>query len=168
MNDQVESSLVIERTYKATQEELWDLWTTKDGFESWWGPVGFRADVRCIEARLDGLLHYAMVAATSEMIAAMERMGQPSSTECRGSFSQFHPHDRLELTQVIDFMPGVAPYDSKIRVDFIPAGEGGVRMIVTSSQMHDAQTTKMQQMGLASQLTKLDERFEKSRERRAK
>ena len=34
--------VVIERTYRAEVNELWDLWTTKDGFESWWGPQGFR------------------------------------------------------------------------------------------------------------------------------
>jgi hypothetical protein len=36
---------------RCTTPELWKLWTTKDGFESWWGPEGFRADVHTIEAR---------------------------------------------------------------------------------------------------------------------
>ena len=26
--------------FKATLEEVWELWTTKDGIESWWGPEG--------------------------------------------------------------------------------------------------------------------------------
>jgi uncharacterized protein YndB with AHSA1/START domain len=151
--------MVIERTYKAEPEELWALWTTKDGFESWWGPEDFRADVHRIEARLDGALHYDMVADTPEMVAAMKDMGQPSSTACRGSFSEFNPHERLVLTQVIDFVPGVQPYDSRMEVDFIPAAEGQVRMVVTLSQMHDAQTTEMQQQGFVSQLSKLDRRF---------
>ena len=43
--------VVIERTYRATVEELWELWTTKEGLESWWGPAGFRTDVHAIEAR---------------------------------------------------------------------------------------------------------------------
>lgn len=159
MKDQIEASTVIERTYKAEPEELWALWTTKDGFESWWGPENFRADVHRIEGRLDGALHYDMVADTPEMVAAMKDMGQPSSTACRGSFSEFRPHERLVLTQVIDFLPGVEPYDSRIEVDFIPASEGHVRMIVTLSQMHDAQTSKMQQAGFVSQLSKLDRRY---------
>ena len=45
MTDQIQSSIVIERTYAAQPQELWSLWTTKDGFQSWWGPEGFRADV---------------------------------------------------------------------------------------------------------------------------
>ena len=34
------SKFVIERTYRASVDELWDLWTTKEGFESWWPPEG--------------------------------------------------------------------------------------------------------------------------------
>jgi uncharacterized protein YndB with AHSA1/START domain len=159
MSDHIQSALVVERTYTADLEALWALWTTKDGFQSWWGPEGFRADVHVLDARLNGALHYDMVAATPEMVATMERMGQPSSTPCRGAFTGFEPHQRLVLTQVIDFLPGVAPYDSVIEVDFLPQGDGRVRMVVTLSRMHDAQFTNMQRMGFASQLTKLDRRF---------
>ena len=31
---------VMERTYRASVDELWELWTTKEGFESWWPPEG--------------------------------------------------------------------------------------------------------------------------------
>ena len=159
MNSQVESSVVIERTYKADVEELWALWTTKTGFESWWGPQDFRADVHTLEARLGGTLHYDMVADTPAMIAAMKNMGQPASHPCRGAFTEFMPHERLVLTQIIDFLPGVEPYDSTMVVDFFPASEGRVRMVVTLNQMHDAQFTKMQEQGFTSQLSKLDRRY---------
>ena len=159
MNSQIESSIVIERAYEADVEELWDLWTTKDGFESWWGPQDFRADVHRIEARLGGTLHYDMVANTPAMIAAMKNMGQPASHPCRGSFTEFRPHERLVLTQLIDFLPGVEPYDSTMVVDFFPVAEGRVRMVVTLSQMHNAQFTQMQKQGFTSQLSKLDRRY---------
>jgi hypothetical protein len=32
-NTSASSKVVIERTYRARAEELWDLWTTKDGNE---------------------------------------------------------------------------------------------------------------------------------------
>lgn len=159
MTDRIESSIVIERSYKAELEDIWALWTTKEGFESWWGPEGFRADVHRIEARMDGALHYDMVADTPEMIAAMKDMGEPGSTACSGRFSEFRPQQRIALSQIIDFLPGVEPYDSLIEVDFIPAPDGQVRMIVTLHQMHDAQTTNMQQQGFMSQLSKLDRRM---------
>ena len=74
MNSRIESSLVIERAYQADVEDLWALWTTRDGFESWWGPQGFRADVHLIEARPGGSLHYDMVADTPAMITAKTQL----------------------------------------------------------------------------------------------
>lgn len=71
-----ESKIVLERTYRARVEDVWDLWTTKEGFESWWGPEGFRVEVHALEARAGGTLHYDMIADSSEMIAAMKQMGQ--------------------------------------------------------------------------------------------
>src|SRR5262249_2250295 len=78
--------VVIERTYKAHVDEVWDLWTTKVGFESWWGPQGFRVEVHALEARVGGALRYEMIAHAPEQIEAMKKMGQPVSHETRGRF----------------------------------------------------------------------------------
>jgi uncharacterized protein YndB with AHSA1/START domain len=152
-------NLVIERTYKARVEELWGLWTTKDGFESWWGPQGFRVEVKALEAKLGGLLHYDMIADAPEMVEQMKKMGEPLSHETRGTFSEFKPHQRLALTHIIDFLPGVKPYDSTMVLELFPSGSS-VRMVVTLSPMHDARFTQMQLEGFTSQLTKLDKRFQ--------
>ncbi len=149
---------VIERTYRARVEELWQLWTTKEGFESWWGPEGFRVKVHTLEERPGGALHYDMIADTPEMIAAMKQMGRPSSHEAKARFSEFRPHQRLVIKHVIDFLPGVEPYESTIVAEFFPAGDS-VRMLVTLEPMHDVEFTKMTTMGFTSQLTKLDRRF---------
>jgi uncharacterized protein YndB with AHSA1/START domain len=153
------AGIVVERSYSAGVEELWDLWTTKEGFESWWGPQDFRADVRQLDARLGGALHYDMVADTPSMIAAMAEMGRPPSHETRGTFTEFKPYERLVVTHVIDFLPGVKPYDSTMEVEFILAADGKVRMVVTLSPMHDDQFTGMQLEGFTSQLSKLDRRY---------
>jgi hypothetical protein len=102
-----------------------------------------------------------MIADAPEMIAAMKQMDRPSSHETRGTFSEMKPHERLAITHVIDFLPGVKPYDSTIVVEFFPAGES-VRMVVTLDPMHDEEFTKMQTMGFTSQLTKLDKPFGKA------
>jgi uncharacterized protein YndB with AHSA1/START domain len=152
------SKVVLERTYRARVEELWRLWTTKEGFESWWGPEGFRAEVHTLNARIGGILHYDMIADAPEMIAAMKRMGRPSSHEARARFTEFRPFERVAITSAIDFLPGVKPYESTIGVDFFSSGES-VRMVVTLDPMHDQEFTKMSTMGFTSQLTKLDRRF---------
>jgi uncharacterized protein YndB with AHSA1/START domain len=150
--------IVIERTYRAEVTELWELWTTKQGFESWWGPDGFRVEVRALEARPGGALHYDMIAASPEMIAAMKQMGRPTSHEGRARFTEFRPHDRLAITSVVDFVPGVIPYESTIVAEFFPLGET-VRMVVTLDPMHNEEFTKMQTDGFKSQLSKLDKRY---------
>jgi uncharacterized protein YndB with AHSA1/START domain len=150
--------LVVERTYKARVGELWDLWTTKDGFESWWAPEGFRVDVHRLEAKMGGAVHYTMIADSAEMLAAMRQMGRPSSTESRATFTLFQPQTRLALTHRIDFLPGVPAYDSTMAVEFFPTGDR-VRMAITLDPMHDEAMTRMSAMGLNSQLSKLDRRF---------
>lgn len=158
MTQSTQSKIVIERTYRAPLEELWALWTTKDGFESWWGPEGFRAEVHTLEARVGGALHYDMIADAPEMVAAMTQMGRPTSHPTHARFSELRPHERLAITSVIDFLPGVATYESTIGVDFVPAG-ASVRMIVTLDPMHSEEITRMSQQGFTSQLTKLDQRY---------
>lgn len=150
--------VVVERTYRATLEELWDLWTTKAGFESWWGPDGFRVEVHALEPRAGGALVYDMIADAPEMIAAMERMGQPRSHATRGTFGEYRPHARLTLVHVIDFIDGVEPYENTIAVDFHAAGDHA-RMVVTIQPHRDPHWTKMSREGFASQLTKLDRRY---------
>jgi uncharacterized protein YndB with AHSA1/START domain len=152
------AKVVIERTYRAKVQDVWALWTTKDGFESWWGPQGFRADVHELDARTGGTLRYDMVADAPEMIAEMKRMGQPTSHPTHSRFTEVKPHSRLVLTNVIDFLPGVATYESNIAVDFAATGDR-VRMVVTLDAMHSDEFTKMQEEGFTSQLTKLDPRF---------
>src|SRR5262245_41181801 len=153
--------VVIERTYGATIAELWDLWDTTEGFESWWGPDGFRVEVHTLEARSGGRLHYSMIAEAPEQIAAMKQMGRSVSHETRGRFTEFRLHEQLAITHVIDFLPGVPAYDNRIAVDFFPKGEH-VRMVVTLDPLHDDEFTRMSTMGFISQLTKLDKRFRQS------
>jgi uncharacterized protein YndB with AHSA1/START domain len=166
MSDQTKSAaatanrpkVVIERTYRARAEELWELWTTREGFESWWGPEGFRVEVHALEARPGGPLHYDMIADTPEMIEAMKQMGRPSSHPTRARFSELRPRERLAITHVIDFLPGVKPYESTIVAEFFPRGEY-VRMVIALEPMHDEEFTRMSTMGFTSQLAKLDKRF---------
>lgn len=154
----IRPKVVIERTYRAQIEELWDLWTTKTGFESWWGPEGFRVEVHALEARVGGALHYDMIADAPEQIEAMKQLGQPTSHETRGRFAEIRPLERLAITHVIDFLPGVKPYESTMAVEFFPSGET-VRMVITVDPMHDEEFTKMSTMGMTSQLMKLEKRF---------
>lgn len=150
--------VIIERIYRARIEDLWALWTTKAGFESWWGPEGFRVEVHTLEPHAGGALEYDMIADSAEMIAVMKDMGQPTSHNTHGWYAEFEPHTRLTLKHMIDFIQGVDPYESLIEVDFHASGDDA-RMVVTLHPHRDPHWTKMSAEGFRSQLTKLDERF---------
>ncbi|HEX4096502.1 MAG TPA: SRPBCC domain-containing protein [Caulobacteraceae bacterium] len=154
-----QAALVIERTYAAPLEDLWALWTTKAGFESWWGPEGFRVEVHALEARAGGVLDYDMIADAPEMIAAMKSVGQPVSHGTHGRFAEFRPYERLTLVHVIDFIVGKAPYEHTIEVDFRSAGDKA-SMLVTVQPHLDPEWTQRSIDGFTSQLAKLDRRFE--------
>jgi uncharacterized protein YndB with AHSA1/START domain len=149
---------VIERSYPAPIQELWALWTTQEGFESWWGPEGFRVEVQLIDPRPGGALHYDMIAQRAQEIAAMKQMGWAASHAVRARFTEIEPQRRIKLTNVIDFVPGVAPYESTIAVEFHPAG-ALARMVVTLARMHDEELTQRAIAGFTSQLRKLEGRF---------
>lgn len=150
--------VVVERTYGASLQELWDLWTTKDGFEAWWGPDGFRVEVHRLEPHEGGALDYDMIAASPEAIAAMTEIGQPLSHATHGRYALFHPQERLRLVHVIDFIDGVDPYETAIDVTFAALGDR-TRMVVTLHPHRDPHWTRMSALGFASQLTKLDRRY---------
>ena len=158
--DTPQAKLVIERSYRARAEDLWALWTTKAGFESWWGPEGFRVEVHALEAREGGALAYDMIADAPDAIAAMKQMGQPLSHSTRGRFAEFRPLERLTLIHMIDFVPDTAPYESVIEVDFHATGDHA-RMVVTLHPHRDPHWTRMSIEGFRSQLTKLDARFDR-------
>jgi uncharacterized protein YndB with AHSA1/START domain len=126
------------------------------------GPESFRVEVRTLEARVGGALHYDMIADAPEQIEAMKQTGRPSSHETRGRFAELRPLERLAITHVIDFLPGVKPYESTMVVEFFPSGES-MRMVITLDPMHQEEFTKMSTMGFTSQLTKLDKRFGEQR-----
>jgi len=150
--------IVIERTYTAEAAELWALWTTKEGFESWWGPEGFHVVVHVLEARVGGRLSYDMVAHAPEQVAALKVMGHPPSHPTHARFSEVRSCERLVLTNAVDFLPGVEPYEFNIAVDFFKSGSN-TRMVVTMDPLHDEEITRMSEIGFTSQLTKLDKRF---------
>ena len=146
--------IAIERTFDASIEDVWELWTTKEGIESWWGPEGFMVKVRTIDLRPGGDLEYAMICTGPEQIEFMKKANMPLTGEHRLTYVEVTLHQRLSFTQKADFIPGVDAYDVGTMVEFHP-NAGGVRMLLTIDAMHDEHWTKMAVMGWESELGKL-------------
>ena len=144
----------IERTFKAPPEKLWELWTTKEGVESWWGPEGFTTKVHKLELRRGGAFEYEMTAVGAEQVAALKSMGMPLRTSARNVYTEVVPSRRLAYRTRIDFFPGVPPYEVTAEVEF-HAVRGGTRLLFFQEKMHDAAMEAMARQGQMSQLDRL-------------
>ena len=145
----------IQRTYAAAIADLWHLWTTKAGIESWWGPEGFDVIVTSIDLRPGGQLVYLMTATAPQQITFMKQHGMPLSTECTVTYTEVSPPYRLAYKTLTDFVPNVASYEVATVVD-LQTTTDGVKITVTSQAMHDDLWTERARAGHESQMRKLD------------
>lgn len=146
--------ITLERTYNASIEDVWVLWTTKEGIESWWGPDGFTVKVRKLDLRPGGELHYAMTAVAPAQVGFMKKAGMPLTTEARLTYTEIVAPQRLAYTHLADFIPGIAPYGVATVVELHPTVKG-VRLVLAFDAMHDDQWTQRAVMGWESELGKL-------------
>jgi uncharacterized protein YndB with AHSA1/START domain len=143
------------RTYSASIDEAWALWTTKAGIESWWGPEGFDVTVTSFDLRPGGDLIYLMTAVAPEQVAFMKRAGLPLTSECRVTYTEVSPPGRLAYKTLADFIPGVTPYGAVTAVE-LKATTDGVKLTITFDAMHDEVWTERARAGHESQMRKLD------------
>jgi uncharacterized protein YndB with AHSA1/START domain len=146
--------IALERVYQAELQDVWDLWTTKDGIESWWGPGGFAVTVSKLDLRPGGELLYAMTATAPPQIEFMKKAGMPLTQHCRITFTEVVPLRRLAYIHLADFIPGVQPYDVATIVELHQLG-ANVRMVLSLDPMHNDEWTERAVMGWSSELDKL-------------
>lgn len=146
--------VTIERTYRAGIQDVWDLWTTKEGIEAWWGPGGFRVTVRALDLRPGGELRYAMTAIDPPQVAFMKQAGMPVTQELRITYTEVRPPHRLAYVHLADFIPGVEPYDVATVVELEETPQG-VRLVLTFDAMHSDEWTERAVMGWEGELGRL-------------
>jgi len=144
----------IERTYPTSAEEVWRLWTTSDGIESWWAPDGFTCDVRKLDLRPGGELVYTFTATGPDQVEFMKGAGLPLTTEARKTFTEVLPPQRIAYRSLIDFVPGVDPYQELTVVDLMPSGDG-VAVVMTMEPLHDELWTQRLVTGRENELDNL-------------
>jgi uncharacterized protein YndB with AHSA1/START domain len=151
--------ITLERTFDSPIEDVWELWTTKEGIESWWGPDGMHVEVRSIDVRPGGEMRYAMVADGADQRAFLKQAGMPAVLEHSLRYTEVVERRRLVWVHDVDFVPGVAHYEMRHELELHPT-EGGVRMVVTFDAMHDDVWTGHAIAGFEMELGKLARRLE--------
>lgn len=147
-------TVVLERTYPATPEEVWELWTTPEGIEAWWGPDGFTTVVQSLDLSPGGELIYTMTAVGADQIAAVEGAGMPIASTHSIVITEVDPPRRLAYMNMVDFIPDTDSYEVATIVE-LEAVHDGTKLTLTLEAMHDRQWTDLAVAGWTQELDKL-------------
>ena len=149
------ATVSFERVYDASIEDVWALWTTKEGIEEWFAPEGMRFEVSILEPWVGGAFDHVMTAVGTEQVAYLTNLDLPLSSWVSGRFVEIVRHQRLQIRFDIDFVPGVEPYPYDMLVE-LHAEAGRVRMALTADRHPDPEMTRGAILGLTSQLQRFD------------
>jgi uncharacterized protein YndB with AHSA1/START domain len=148
-------AISFERVYDASVEDVWALWTTREGLEAWFAPEGMHFEVSALELRVGGAFDHVMTAVGAEQLAYLANLGRPATARVSGRFVDIVRYRRLRIRFDIDFVPGVEPYPYDMLVE-LHAEAGRVRMILTAERHPDPEMTRGAIVGLTSQLQRFD------------
>lgn len=145
----------FERVYDASIEDVWALWTTKEGLEEWFAPEGMRFEVSILEPWVGGAFEHVMTAVGAEQVAYLANLDRPLSVWVSGRFVEIVRHRKLRIRFDIDFVPGVESYPYDMMVE-LHVEAGRVRMVLTADRHPDPELTRGAIVGLTSQLQRFD------------
>ncbi|PRD41111.1 SRPBCC domain-containing protein [Phyllobacterium phragmitis] len=148
-------TISFDRVYDAPVEDVWALWTTKEGLEEWFAPEGMRFEVSTLDLRVGGAFDHVMTAVGAEQVAYLANLERPRSVRVSGRFLEIERHRRLRIRFEMDFVPGVEPYPYDMLVE-IHAEAGQVRMVLTADRHPDPEMTRGAIIGFTSQLQRFD------------
>ncbi len=153
----------LQRVFRAPLELVWELWTTAEGIESWWGPPGFEVKVQHLELRAGGALEYVMTAVGAEQVAFMKQANMPLSMTLKARYTEVQPKTLAVWQNLADFIPGVEPYEAETRLALEARGKDSVLVTLDLEAMHNEFQTQMAVQGWESELGKLADLIEKRR-----
>lgn len=157
-----ERTMTIERHYPADPAEVWQLWTTPEGVEAWWGPDGFAVQVHALDVRPGGTMRYTMRAVDDRIAAYLRSQGLATVTDHEIRFVEVVPYRLLTSRHPVDFVPEVETYEIGIRLELRPDA-GGTRLRLVLDAMHDQTWTDRAIAGWEQQLDRLARTLEEER-----
>ena len=147
----------LQRSFRAALDLVWEMWTSKEGIESWWGPPGFEVSVNRIELHVGGALEYVMTAVGADQVAFMKQHNQPLSMTLKARYTLVNPKNAASWMNLADFIPGVEPYEVETRLALTVLDRDNTRVDLDFDAMHDDFYTQMAKQGWEAELGKLDE-----------
>jgi uncharacterized protein YndB with AHSA1/START domain len=134
-----ERDLVIERTFDAPREAVWQAWVDADAVVQWWGPRGFTTTVHEMDVRPGGVWRFIMHGPDGtdyhnkvlyEEVAQPQRLVYSHGADDDSDFLPFHVtvtfEDQGGRTRVRLRMRFATPADRGRAIEF-GAKEGGTQ-----------------------------------------
>lgn len=90
--DDATDAVVIERTFDAPVEQVWQMWTVPEHFQAWYGPTGATIPVAKIDARAGG---------TRQICMEMQTPGGPMQMWFTGEHREVVENQRLVYTEMV-------------------------------------------------------------------
>jgi uncharacterized protein YndB with AHSA1/START domain len=149
------TNIILRRSFDVPPGRIWELWTTPEGIGAWWAPDGFETTVDVLDLRPGGALDYTMTATGAEQIAFMEQAGMPLATRSHKEFTEVVEPSRLAYTSLIDFVPGLQPYDH-LTVVTLERTETGTDVVMECEPLHDQDWTDRIIAGRTNELDNLE------------
>jgi hypothetical protein len=78
----------------------------------------------------------------------------PVTNESVKTFTEVAPHLRLGYSSLVDYVPGMPPYEHLTTIDLTPEGDG-TRVTMTMEPMHDEEWTQRLVAGRENELANL-------------
>ncbi len=91
-NGHANDAVVIERTFDAPIDQVWQMWTVPEHFQAWYGPTGATIPMAEIDARVGGTRHICM---------EMQTPGGPMQMWFTGEHREVVENERLVYTEMI-------------------------------------------------------------------
>jgi len=125
-------AVVIERSFDAPVEQIWQMWTVPEHFQAWYGPTGASIPVAKMDVRVGG---------TRLICMEMHTPGGPMQMWFAGEYREVVENERLVYTEAISDEHGnpAAPSSTglpeghpvtEVRVE-LDAVDGRTRMTMT-------------------------------------
>ncbi|KHE67093.1 SRPBCC domain-containing protein [Halobacillus sp. BBL2006] len=154
--------LVLERTFNAPQNMLFQAYSDPDRLTSWWGPKGWETENRTFEFKPEGTWHYCMRCTDKSQ---GDFYGQESWG--KAIFHEIAEPQKIVYTDVFSDEEGNAVSgmpEMEIMIEFKENGEK-TRLVVTTEFATEEQLKEILGMGMIegfnSQLDRLDDLLEK-------
>lgn len=151
----MDNAIKLEQIYNTSPENIWQLWTTAEGIESWWAPDGFTVTVDTLELKPGGELIYTMTATAQPQIEFMQSMGMPLSTTSRKTFVEVDEGKKLAYDSLVDFVPNKEPYNFLTVVTLEPIKDDSAKVVMEMQPLHDEEWTSRLVAGRQNELNNL-------------